>query len=190
MLIPPPAVLEKRLSDFAQKITLMDFRFTNEFAPTKIDEIVGFLMGPRLWIPHGDYPDFLDWAQKVHVQLKSEAKRAIIALEHGQVVGAAVYQRHRKDADALELKNLTVRPDKRGRYLASFLVRNMEVEGATEFGSRHVVCDAKTGNLGIRLFLERQRYRVIGRDDLYAKGGGTDLVFRKDLRFQAVGATL
>ena len=162
----------------------MDFRFTNEFAPSKIDEIVGFLMGPRLWIPHADYPDFLDWAQKVHEQLKAEAKRAIVALEHGQVVGAAVYQRHKTDADALELKNLTVRPDKRGRYLASFLVRNMEIEGAAEFKSVRVVCDAKAGNFGIRMFLERQRYRVIGRQDLYGIGGGQDLIFRKELRFQ------
>lgn len=162
----------------------MDFRFTNEFAPAQVDEIVGFLMGPRLWIPHGDYPDFLDWAQKVHAQLKSEAKRAIVALDRGQVVGAAVYQRHKGDAEALELKNLTVRPDKRGRYLASFLVRNAEIEGAREFGARRVVCDAKTGNVGIRLFLERHRYRVIGRDDLYGKGGGDDLVFRKELLLQ------
>lgn len=38
----------------------MDFRFTNEYSPTRVDEIVAYLLGPRLWTPQANYPDFGD----------------------------------------------------------------------------------------------------------------------------------
>src|SRR3990172_1913608 len=120
----------------------MDFRFTTEYPFSRLDEIVSYLLGPRLWIPHTDYPDFEDWSQKAYLELKKEAKRAIIAISQNQIVGVVIYQRHKKIREALELKNLTVRPDQRGRYIASFLLRNAELEGSREFGTSEVFCDA------------------------------------------------
>lgn len=157
----------------------MDFRFTNEYPVSKLDEIVSYLLGPRLWIPHSDYPDFLDWAERAHQELKKEQKRALVAVENNDIVGVTIYQRHKQHPDALEIKNLTVRPDKRGRYIASFLLRNSEIEGTAEFGSREIVCDAKKNNLPIRFFLERNHYNPIARADLYGKSGGEDIVFKK-----------
>lgn len=159
----------------------MDFRFTTDYLPSQIDEIVAYLLGPRLWIPQTDYPDFLDWAQKAHQELRREKKRAIVALSHNQIVGVVIYQHHRQYREALELKNLTVRPDQQGRYIASFLLRNAEVEGMKEFGSTYALCDAKAYNFAIRMFLLRQRYLAIAQDDLYHHGAGDDIVYRKDL---------
>lgn len=160
----------------------MEFLFTTEASVTRTDEIIHFLRGPRLWIPSGGYPDFDEWTDKVHRQLRAEEKRAIVAISRGDVVGAIVYQRDRSDPAILEVKNLTVRPDARGRYLASFLARNAEIEGAADFpGVTSAHCDAKAGNAGIRLFLLRSGYRIAGRADLYGKGGGEDLLFRKPL---------
>ena len=157
----------------------MDFRFTNEYPVSRLDEAVSFLSGPRLWIPNNDYPDFLDWAQKTHNELKSDAKRAIIALSRNNIIGVIIYQRHKKDKSALELKNLTVRPDARGRYIASFLLKNAEVEGTREFSSKFITCDAKAKNLEIMHFLLKHHYRIAGRNDLYGLNSGEDIVYKK-----------
>lgn len=161
----------------------MQYLFTNEFAPSRIDEIVAYLAGPRLWVPQVHYPDYDDWLQKVHRELRTEQKRALIAFVHGIVCGAIIYQRHKKLADAIEMKNITVRPEEQGRLVASFLMRNAEVEGARDFpGVTSIVCDAKADNVPIRQFLLKNSYLPVGRTDLYGLGAGTDIVFRKELR--------
>jgi ribosomal protein S18 acetylase RimI-like enzyme len=159
----------------------MDFKFTNDYPLSRLDEIVSYLLGPRLWIPSTDYPDFLDWADKTWKELKKENKRAIIALSFNRIVGITVYQRHRKYADALEIKNLTVRPDQQGRYIASFLLRNTEIEGAKEFHSKYILCDAKAKNIAVRNFLFKNRYQIMAKADLYSFGVGEDLIYRKNL---------
>ncbi len=171
----------------------MTFQFTNEYPVSRLDEIVSYLMGPRLWIPHGDYPDFLDWADRVHRELKHDNKRALVAFSSGggsafggqnnEIVGVAVYQRHKAHDDTLEIKNLTVRPDKRGRYIASFLLRNAEIEGAKDFKSKRIICDAKAKNFEIKSFLLKNHYRILAKDDLYRKNGGEDLIYSKTINY-------
>lgn len=106
----------------------MEFTFTTERTWQMADQVVDYLRGPRLWIPRTEYPDFDDWLQRVHRQLKNEEKRAVLAFAGGDIVGAVVYQRHRECPVVLEIKNVSVRPDARGRHVASFLLRNAEVE--------------------------------------------------------------
>ena len=161
---------------------LMDFRFTTEYPLSRLDEIVSYLLGPRLWIPQTDYPDFSDWAKKSHQELKKESKRALIALSRQEIVGVAIYQRHKKVKEALEIKNLTVRPDQRGRYIASFLMRNAEIEGARDFKSNQVICDAKASNFAVQSFLIRHRYSILNQTDLYQMGTGEDLIYQKKLQ--------
>jgi ribosomal protein S18 acetylase RimI-like enzyme len=159
----------------------MDFRFTNEFGPTRLDEVVAFMRGPRLWVPAADYPDFDAWAQRAHHELRQGGKRVMVGLARGDVVGVLIYQRHKADRDALELKHLSVRPDQRGRFIASFLLRNAELEGVREFGISSVVADAKAQNAAIHFFLARHRYRRTVCTDLYGLGAGVDAVYRKRL---------
>ncbi len=68
----------------------MDFRFTNEFNPSRLDEVVAYMLGPRLWIPQTDYPDAGDWAQRAHAELQRQTKRALVAFSGGEVVGVLV----------------------------------------------------------------------------------------------------
>lgn len=157
----------------------MEILFTSERTHQRADEILDYLRGPRLWIPHLDYPDFDAWADKVHWQLKSEEKRACIGLVAGAVVGAVIYQRHKTEPDTLEIKNVTVRPDMRGRYIANFLLRNAEIEGVRDFGGHQVIVDAKARNFAIRSYLFRNGYRVRKVEDLYGLGAGRDVVYHK-----------
>ena len=159
----------------------MEFVFTTEQTLSRTDEIVDYLLGPRLWIPKVDYPDYEDWIQKVHAQLKQEDKRAIVALSCRSIVGAIIYQRHQTESEALEIKNITVRPDVQGRFIASFLLRNAEVEGARDFGIQRVLVDSKARNLEIRSFLFRNGYTNLGTHDLYGLGSGEDIVYSKRL---------
>ncbi len=163
----------------------MDYRFTNEFSPSKIDEIVHYMAGPRLWVPESDYPDFFDWTQKVHAQLKDQTKRAVIALSGADVIGVSLYQRHKHHSDTLEIKNLSVRPDARGRYIASFLLRNTEIQGAQDFSVSRAICDAKATNLSILYFLQKHRYAVTATRDLYGLQAGDDHVYIKQLSHPA-----
>lgn len=156
----------------------MEVLFTSDRTVRMADEIVDYLLGPRLWIPQADYPDFGDWVQKVHGQLKSEAKRALVGISAGRVVGAVVYQRHLA-LPAVEVKNLTVRPDVQGRHVASFLLRNAEVEALRDYRVSEVLVDAKARNLAIRRFLLWNGYSVSGVRDLYGLRAGDDVLYRK-----------
>lgn len=160
----------------------MDYTFTNEYPISRLDEIIAYLLGPRLWIPHTHYPDFDEWAERAYQEIKKEKKRAIIALSQDQIVGVIVYQQHKKFPESLEFKNLTVRPDQRDRYIASFLGRNAEIEGSKEFRTTSALCDVKASNFRMRLFLLKHGYHIVTETDLYLLGAGNDIVFRKDLR--------
>lgn len=157
----------------------MEVLFTSDRTVRMADEIVDYLLGPRLWIPQLDYPDFGDWVQKAHAQLKSEEKRALVAVSGRRVVGAVVYQLHRALPHAVEVKNLTVRPDLQGRHVASFLLRNAEVEALRDYRASEVLVDAKVRNTAIRAFLTRNGYSIAAVQDLYGLRAGDDVLFRK-----------
>lgn len=159
----------------------MEFQFTTEQTLSRTDEVVDYLRGPRLWVPRVDYPDFDTWLVKVHRQLKSESKRAILALRQGQLVGVVLYQPHTELRDVLEIKNISILPDARGRYVASFLLRNAEIEGQKDFGSSMAVVDAKARNSVLRAFLARGGYHPLCQRDLYALGAGEDILYSRCL---------
>lgn len=157
---------------------MLSLRFESECHPGKA---VDFLSGPRLWIPKSDYPDFTDWLDKVRTELTHGSKHGIFCYLAGQLVGSVLYQRHKKTTQLLEIKNLTVDPRISRRFVASFLLRNAEVEGQKCFGSTAIICDAKKSNLAVNAFLVRNRYRAVGTIDIYGKSAGTDTVYMKDL---------
>lgn len=157
----------------------MDFRFSTEESVRRADEIADYLRGPRLWIPRSDYPDFEDWLSRAHTQLKREEKRAVVATTAGRIAGVVLYQRHRSLRGVLEVKNITVRPDVRGRLFASFMLRNAEVEGVADFRCSSVVVDAKAGNVEVRRLLLGEGYRPSATSDLYGLGSGPDVLYSK-----------
>jgi ribosomal protein S18 acetylase RimI-like enzyme len=159
----------------------MNILFTSEFDPRRLDETIGFLSGPRLFAKNSDYPDFLSWLQKVESELCSGKKHSILAVEKNQIIGVVVYQKHKLLRGTLEIKNLTVRPDKAGRHIGSFLMKNAEREGGIHFKADTVVCDTKRNNLAVRTFLFSQKYLLLGHQDLYGKKGGDDFVYLKKI---------
>jgi ribosomal protein S18 acetylase RimI-like enzyme len=109
----------------------------------------------------------------------------MVAIDRGNIIGLVLYQKHRDLADTLEIKNISVSPEFGGRYLASALLRNAEVEGSRDFFVNHVVVDAKASNTAIRRFLLSHRYRIQNQTDLYGLGAGQDLLFTKTVAYAA-----
>jgi ribosomal protein S18 acetylase RimI-like enzyme len=157
--------------------------FTNELRRSRYDELLEYLRGQRLWLDSvKDYPDHEQWLNKVDQELKSRIKRALVAFDGRRIIGATIYQKHKQIEHTLEMKNLTVRPEKRGRFIASFLLRNTEIEGVHEFGARRITFDAKKRNAGIRHFAQGiHRYEISEERDIYGLGAGRDVVFVKEL---------
>lgn len=159
---------------------------TNNFFPF-VSEITERIVGRRLWFPQGsavDYPNIGEWSQQVYNELKSESKRAIVAVFSrrglSRVVGAIIYQRHKTERDLLELKHLSVDPAAGGRRIAAFLLRQAEVEGLGEYESAAIVCDAKVLRTDVYRFLIANHYAPLTVVDLYGFQTGLDVVFRKE----------
>jgi ribosomal protein S18 acetylase RimI-like enzyme len=160
----------------------MNFTFTNQIPHSKLDELLEYLRGPRLYLAQADYPDHESWLHKAYGELSSNKKRAIVASHNGRVVGATIYQRHKEKPELLELKNFTVRPDYEGRYVGSFLLRNTEIEGLREFKDIiGITLDSKTNNHAFKHFVtKRHGYFIAHKTDLYSQGTGEDYIFQKN----------
>lgn len=155
----------------------MNFTFTSDIDKIRI---IKFLAGPRLWIPRSSYPDYLDWLDKVNFEIEHGIKRALSCYSNKELVGVAVFQRHKTIPKFLELKNLTVMPEISRRFVASFLIRNVEVEAHGQY--THIICDAKKDNIIIHEFLTRNRYKTVANMDLYGLKAGTDNIYLKELK--------
>lgn len=158
----------------------MEYRITNEFPDSKLDRVITMALAPRLWIPPKDYPDEIDWGQKAYDETLSGLKRHMVLFDREEVVGDVVYQRHKQDPHVLEIKRIALQPSARGRYFASVLVQNAEIEGALEFGTTIVRGDSKVDN-PIKHFLRKRGYKKVGQTDLYGLGTGEDIIWEKDL---------
>ena len=155
----------------------MQFFFTDSLDPKSI---IRFIAGPRLWVPRSSYPDYMDWLAKVHLELDSGVKRALSCYSGRNLVGTALYQRHKTIPTFLEVKNITIDPGISRRFVASFLVRNIEAEAMGKF--THAICDAKKDNIAIRNFLMSNKYNAVANMDLYGLNAGTDTIYLKELK--------
>jgi ribosomal protein S18 acetylase RimI-like enzyme len=162
---------------------MRDFRFSNEHSSGLHEGAIDVLSRPRLWIPEDDYPDYYEWLEKVEAQLEDGRKRAMVAYSGRQAVGAIVYQRHEANLDTVEIKNISVQPDMRGRYVGSFLLSNTAV-AATGYDfpeCDRLMVDTKISNTDMINFLIRHGYTITEICDLYYLGAGDDAVMTKSI---------
>ena len=164
---------------------MKEFRFNNDHNSAEVADIVDVLRQPRLWIPtEKDYPNHGAWLDKTEDLIISGKKRAMAAYMGKDAVGTVIYQRDPKEPTLLEIRNISVSDDARGRYVGSFLLRNAEIEAAqNDFpGIEQYVVDTKTSNVEMIAFLESQGYSVQDITDLYGIGAGLDAVMSKPVK--------
>jgi len=155
----------------------MNICFTSDL---DVKKVVEFMAGPRLWIPRSSYPDFMDWLDKTSIEIQSGIKRGICCYYDRKLIGSVIYQKHKTIPNFLELKNLTISPEYGRRFIASFLVRNVEAEGKGKFS--HIICDAKRDNIVMEKFLTSNKYKTVANIDLYGLNAGTDAIYLKELK--------
>lgn len=164
---------------------MADFRFTNEHGSSELGNVVGILEQPRLWIPSTtDYPDYDEWIQKTQEQIELGSKRAMLAYFGREPVGTVVYQRHETRPGVVAIRNISVSPDAKGRYVGSFLLRNTELEAVTQDypECNEILVDTKISNSGMISFLIGHGYQLEEVTDLYGLGAGVDAVFAKQAK--------
>ncbi len=157
----------------------MYFEITNEKTSAHADEIVEFLQGPRLYIPATTYSDQNVWLKKVHTQFKNDTKIATTCFDKSMVTGVIVYQKHPQIEKAIEIRNITVRPETRGRLIGSFLLHNTELEAKNDFNANTVYLDCKVNNYLMLQFLLSHGYEVVEIKDLYGLNDGDDVILKK-----------
>lgn len=161
---------------------MAEFRFTNEHRASEAANIGGILRQPRLWIPsQRDYPDFSEWVDRTEAGVVTGNIRAMLAYTGAKPSGVIIYRKHEHDEQTVEIRNISVSPDAQGRYIGSFLLRNVEIE-ATQHDfprSSQVQVDTKLANSGMIDFLADHGYGVETVTDLYGLGAGVDAVLKK-----------
>jgi hypothetical protein len=157
------------------------YRFSNDSPASRIEEVIDFTLGPRMWISDEAYPDLSEWGQKLHEDLKVSSKRAFVAFDADRVIGTIIYREHEETSNTLELRRITIHRSHEGRYVSDFLLRNVEFIAQSEFGADNVVVDSKTSAFGMIHFLLRSGYKITDKLDLYGLGGGEDFIYRKKL---------
>lgn len=165
---------------------MLDFRFTDNTNSIGINTITHLLEGERLWMTKADYPGHEAWIEKITHEIEQNKKHVIVAWSSFQPVGVVVYQKHKSLPQTLEIKNLTVLPQAKGRYVASFLLRNAEIEGSTNHYSdiTHVITDTKLANQAVIAFAQAQHYKVTqikNIDTNFTHNGELDVVLSKSL---------
>lgn len=163
---------------------MAEFRITNEHSSSEVGNVIGLMERPRLWVPETDYPDYYEWLQKTEAQVNSGKKRAMLAYSGREPVGTVVYQQHENRPNTVEIRNISVSPDMRGRYIGSFLLRNTEVDAINEDfpECNQVMVDTKITNTDMIAFLLRHGYQLEEITDLYGLSAGQDAVFTKPLK--------
>jgi ribosomal protein S18 acetylase RimI-like enzyme len=164
---------------------MTEFSFTNDHTSHAASNVIDVLRSPRLWIPtERDYPDYEEWLLKIEAQIATGKKRAMLAHHDGKGVGAIVYGEHATEPKAINIKNISIAPNARGRYIGSFMLRNTEVEAVdTDFaGTENIFVDTKPANSEMLAFLGSHGYHPVGVTDLYGLGTGPDVILKKSVR--------
>lgn len=163
---------------------MAEFRFSNEHPPAELGNVLRFLSEPRLWIPSTrDYPDFRQWLEKTEAGIAAGTVRTMVAYIQQAPVGAVVYKTDEADESLLKIRNISVSPNARERYMGAFLLRNTEIEASKHDypAVKRVLVDTKQRNTGMIGFLIANGYQSIGSKDLYSLGTGQDVLLAKSL---------
>lgn len=128
------------------------------------------------------YPNYARWVDEVCIpDIQSNWKEAIFAYSNGHIVGDIIYQPHKELPRTREFKNMRIHPLYRGRHLASFLLRQAEVDG-DDFD--RIILDVNTKQKPVIELLLKSGYRAISETPLY-RGDEVDVIMQKELRRSA-----
>jgi ribosomal protein S18 acetylase RimI-like enzyme len=163
---------------------MAEFRFTNEHRLSEVGKVIDVLKRPRLWIPtNDDYPAHGQWLEKTEAEIAAGTKRAMISYYNNEAVAAIVYRRHETQNNVVEIRNISVVPEARGRLIGSFALVNTELEAVRhDFpDTETITVDTKISNAEMIGFLENHGYSVQEIANLYDQSTGPDAILAKHM---------
>ncbi len=136
---------------------LIDFAFKS-VEKRNLDEMTKFILEQNL-----GYVNHFNWIEKARVELSSGYKEGILAYNNGIIVGDIVFQEHKELPKIGEIKNIRVHPKLRDRRVASFMLRQAELEMPYDA----IIVDARANQQDMISFLIANGYVCIGKRALY-----------------------
>lgn len=146
-----------------------DYSFRGIDGTNTISSAVDFLAAQSL-----GYPNYAYWVEKAETEMRLGIKGGVIAYNNGRIAGDVVYQPHKSLLGIVELKNIRIHPEVRGRRFASFMLRQAELESR---GNLFLV-DTRRDQMDMVRFLLSEGYSPIASIPLYEEGVD-DVVFAK-----------
>lgn len=138
----------------------MNFNFKTIQNTRDIKGLIDFLMKQSL-----NYPGYEDWVQRTESEIDIGYKKAILAFSYGHLVGDLIYQPHKELPRVREIKNERIHEDFRNRYLANFMLRQVECESPEEFDV--LICDVREDREAEISMLRRFGYTQLATRSLY-----------------------
>ncbi len=172
----------------------MNFSISDEMNPNRAGEVADVLLGERLWVPSAeDYgmPQHSRWVDKATAEIASGDRFAILAKCGSMPVGALVW-RPGDEPGQIDLRNISIVSDMRGRHLGSFIMHQLPIiakdyiqqtQENIPVNELTISVDTKVTNLEMIAFLEHMGYTIEKIMDLYGSDK-LDVVMRR--RFDIV----
>ena len=173
----------------------MNIRFTDDMNPARAGKVADVLRGERLWIPTADDYGGVNharWVAKAEAELAQGERFAILATSDGRGAGALVWRPGDKPGQ-IDLRNISITPDMRGRHLGAFCMNQLfflakeyvqQTEEQQSASELLISVDTKETNLEMITFLANLGFTVEEIRDLYG-GGKKDVVMRRRVALAA-----
>lgn len=159
----------------------MNFTITDEMDQKRAGEVADVLLGERLWIPTAD--DYGEskhslWVDKATQEIARGERFAILA-KYGSVPVGALVWRLGEEPGEIDLRNISIVPDMRGRHLGSFVMQQLSIIAKDHFqqtkeqnpaNNLTINVDAKETNLEMIAFLKSMGFVAEDTRDLYGSG--------------------
>ena len=168
-------ILAEAFISFFFLICVMGFKFTIGTVRDNID-----LRRLRDFVDSQDlgYLRYHEWVSRAVGEIEIRYKEAIVSYEGGIVVGNLIWQKHKEVRGLLELKNLRVADWSRGRGLAAFMLRQVEVEASKTKGILGIIGDIREEQKSIRQFMKSRGYTELFGASLYHPSEKEMIVFK------------
>ncbi len=151
----------------------MRFEFTDIESVEELNQCIDFLYKQDL-----SYPNYRGWVPKCKAELVDGYKKGIITFFERRIVGDVIYQPHKKNPGFLEVKNLRVHPQIRGRYCPTFMLKQVVVENPNYDA---MIVDAPSEFPNVIAFFESCGFIPILSKPLY-DDGAPDIVMIKPIK--------
>ncbi len=125
-----------------------------------------------------DYPGYLEWVEKCRRELELGSKQALVVKSQGVIVADLVFQRHKQESHAIEIKNVRVDPYYQRNGLFTQLERQLELQVAQE-GYKRIIVDTHATNLPFILAAQKVGFRKVAEEPLYDTK--LEVILAKDL---------